>query len=39
MRFQIVLQWPASSIGDYDEIVYVEDFLTRNLATMLDLVK
>jgi hypothetical protein len=32
MNFQVVLQWPASSINDYDEMVSVEDLLIEKLS-------
>jgi len=31
MRFQLVLQWPASSVNDFDEIVNIEDLLIAKL--------
>ena len=31
MKYQIVLQWPASSIEDYDAMVSVEDLLIEEL--------
>jgi hypothetical protein len=32
MKFQVVLQWPASSVNDYDGIVAVEDLLIEKLT-------
>jgi hypothetical protein len=32
MRFQAVLQWPAHSFNDYDEMVAVEDLLIAKLS-------
>jgi len=32
MTFQLVLQWPASSLGDFDEMVAVEDLLIAKLS-------
>jgi hypothetical protein len=32
MRFQVVLQWPAQSLDDYDEKVAVEDLLIAKLT-------
>ena len=32
MKFQVVLQWPASSMNDYDGIVAVEDLLIEKLT-------
>jgi hypothetical protein len=31
MRFQLVLQWRASSLSDFDEIVNIEDLLIAKL--------
>lgn len=31
MKYQLVIQWPASSIGDYDALVAIEDTLIDNL--------
>src|SRR5215470_3874841 len=33
MRFQLVLQWPASSLDDFDEIVRIEDLLIARLRS------
>lgn len=30
--YQLVLQWPASSVDDHDDMVAVEEFLLENLA-------
>lgn len=32
MRFQLVLQWPASSLNSFDEILDVEDLLIAKLT-------
>lgn len=32
MEFQLVLQWPASSLDDYDEIVEIEEMLLSKLG-------
>jgi hypothetical protein len=32
MKFQVVLQWPASETSDYDEMVDVEDLLIERLT-------
>ena len=32
MRFQVVLQWPAHSFNDYEEMVAVEDLLIAKLS-------
>jgi hypothetical protein len=32
MKFQVVLQWPVSSMNDYDEMVDVEDLLIERLT-------
>jgi hypothetical protein len=32
MKYQLVLQWPASSIKDYDAMIEVEDALVENLS-------
>jgi len=31
MRYQLVLQWPASSIDDYDSMISIEDSLIEGL--------
>ncbi len=31
MKYQLVVQWPGSSIGDYDAMVAVEDALIEGL--------
>jgi len=31
MRYQLVLQWPASSVNDYDAVIEIEDLLVENL--------
>ena len=31
MKYQLVLQWPASSIKDYDTLIEIEDVLTEKL--------
>jgi len=32
MKYQLVLQWPASSIKDYDDMIWVEDALASGLG-------
>jgi len=32
MKYQLVLQWPASSIKDYDAMIEIEDLLMKNLT-------
>jgi hypothetical protein len=32
MKFQVVLQWPASATSDYDEMVDVEDLLIERFT-------
>jgi hypothetical protein len=32
MKFQVVLQWPAHSLCDFDELVAVEDLLIAKLT-------
>jgi hypothetical protein len=32
MKYQLVLQWPASSIKDYDAMIEVEDALIEKLS-------
>jgi len=32
MQYQLVLQWPASSIRDYDAMIEVEDALVERLS-------
>jgi hypothetical protein len=32
MKYQLVLQWPASSIKDYDAMIDVEDALVEKLS-------
>jgi hypothetical protein len=32
MKYEIVLQWPASSIDDYDDMISVEDALIDGLT-------
>ncbi len=36
MNYQLVLQWPASSIKDYDSLIEIEDVLTRKLGDNSD---
>jgi hypothetical protein len=31
-KYQVVLQWPADSIGDYDALVAIENLLIKNLS-------
>ena len=31
VQYQLVLQWPAASVEDYDEMVEIEEFLIENL--------
>jgi hypothetical protein len=33
MKYQLVLQWPAYSIRDYDAMIEVEDVLVKRLTT------
>ena len=33
MKYQLVLQWPAHSIEDYDSLIELEDFLIENLSS------
>ena len=32
MKYQLVLQWPASSIKDYDAMIEIEDALVEKLS-------
>ena len=32
MKYQLVLQWPESSIKDYDEMIAIENKLIENLS-------
>ena len=32
MKYQLVLQWPASSMNDYDAMIEVEDVLVEKLS-------
>ena len=32
MKYQLVLQWPATSISDYDALIEVEDALIEKLS-------
>jgi hypothetical protein len=34
MKFQVVLQWPASGMDDYDGIVEIEDLLVEKLTNL-----
>lgn len=36
MKYQLVLQWPASSIKDYDAMIEIEDALVENLSAAND---
>ena len=36
MKYQLVLQWPASSISDYNSMVEVEDILIKTLTADSD---
>ena len=36
MKYQLVLQWPASLIKDYDAIIEVENVLVENLSAAND---
>lgn len=36
MKYQLVLQWPASSINDYDAMIEVEDALIEKLSEAND---
>ena len=36
MKYQLVLQWPASSIKDYDAMIGVENALVENLSAAND---
>jgi len=33
MKYQLVLQWPASSVDDYDSIISIEDSLIEELPS------
>ena len=33
MKYQVVIQWPASSIADYDTIIGIESFLIDHLSS------
>ncbi len=33
MKYQLVLQWPATSIKDFDDLIEVENILEENLST------
>jgi hypothetical protein len=32
MKFQVVLQWPASSVNEFDEMADIEDLLVQKLG-------
>jgi len=32
MMFQVVMQWPANSLSDFDEMIAVEDLLVAQLS-------
>lgn len=32
MKYQLVLQWPAASIKDYETMIEIEDVVTENLS-------
>lgn len=36
MKYQLVLQWPASSIKDYDAMIEAENALIENLSAAND---
>jgi hypothetical protein len=36
MKYQLVLQWPASSIKDFDAMIEIEDVLINNLSQESD---
>jgi hypothetical protein len=36
MRFQLVLQWPSSSVNGFDEILRIEDLLIAKLTEQSD---
>lgn len=36
MKYQLVLQWPASSIKDYDDMVWVEEALMDGLGDIAE---
>jgi len=32
MKYQLVLQWPASSVKDYDDMIRLEEALTKEIC-------
>ena len=36
MKFQVVLQWPASSVNDFDGMVEIEDLLVEKLGEQVE---
>jgi hypothetical protein len=34
MKYQLILQWPASSMADYDKMISVEDALMERMSGM-----
>jgi hypothetical protein len=36
MKYQLVLQWPATSIADYDDMIDIEDTLVNRLSAPHD---
>jgi len=32
MKYQLVLQWPASSVKDYDHMIWLEEALTKGIC-------
>ncbi len=36
MKYQLVIQWPASKIKDYDDLIGIEDILIKNLSDRAD---
>jgi hypothetical protein len=36
MKFQVVLQWPATSMSDFDGMVEIEDLLVEKLSEQCD---
>lgn len=32
MKYQLVFQWPASSVGDYDWMIEIEDLLIEHIT-------
>lgn len=36
MKYQLVLQWPASTVKDYDEMIWVEEALINGLGEIAE---